>query len=68
MFKIFKRITVRDILVRQLEEARVGALEAEAAAERYDSLATMYRGRIERICHQLCIDPKNLNGGTPVKN
>lgn len=50
MFNVIFRIpTARKIAMRQLEDAERAALEHEAAAEHHDALATMYRGRVERL-------------------
>lgn len=45
----FRRLTARDIITRQHDEAMVLALEHEAAAEHHAALAQMYRERIERL-------------------
>ncbi len=45
----FKMPSAEDIRKKQLEEAERASLEHEAAAEHHDALATMYRGRVERL-------------------
>jgi len=45
----FKQPTAEQIRQVQLEQAERMALEHESAAEHHDALATMYRGRIERL-------------------
>lgn len=46
---IFRIPAARKIAMRHLEDAERHALEHEAAAEHHDALATMYRGRVERL-------------------
>lgn len=46
---LFKRITASQVHTRQLEDARVQALEARCAAEYYAALASMYEARVERL-------------------
>lgn len=46
---LFRRLTARDIIAQQHDEAEVLALEHEAAAEHHAALAQMYRERIERL-------------------
>lgn len=46
---VFRIPSAQRIARRQLEEAERHLLEYEAAAEYYDALATMCRGRIERL-------------------
>lgn len=46
---VFRIPAAQKIAQRQLEEAERLLLEHEAAAEHHDALATMYRGRIERL-------------------
>ena len=46
---IFRIHAAQKIAQRQLEEAERLLLEHEAAAEHHDALATMYRGRIDRL-------------------
>ena len=49
MINIFRTPNAAMIAQRQLEEAERLALEHEAAAEHHDALATMYRGRADRL-------------------
>lgn len=45
----FKLPTTEKIRAKQIDEAERLALEHEAAAEYSDAMATMYRGRVQRL-------------------
>lgn len=49
---LFKKVPPSTVVDEQLHEAKIKALEHEAAAEYYSALAAMYRARIERLEHQ----------------
>ena len=49
LLNLFRAPSAEEIHTDQLEDARRLALEHEAAAEHHDALATMYRGRIQRL-------------------
>lgn len=46
---LFTKVQPSKVIEDQLHEARIQALEHEAAAEHHAALAKMYRDRIERL-------------------
>lgn len=47
--RIFREITPEALAKKQLNDAKLQLLEAEAHKEYYDSLCSMLNGRIERL-------------------
>ena len=46
---MFRKLTLADIFKQDIAAAEVLAHDHEKAAEHHDALATMYRGRVERL-------------------
>ena len=46
---MFRKLTLADIIKQDIAAAEVLAHDHEKAAEHHDALATMYRGRVERL-------------------
>lgn len=53
MFKFLRKPTINEFIDHSIDEAERNALLHEAMAEQHDAMATMYRGRIERLKAQL---------------
>ena len=49
---IFARIQPSKVIEDQLHDAKIQALQHEAASEHHAALALMYRSRVERLQHE----------------
>lgn len=66
MFSLFRKITAAEMLQQQQEDAHKAYLEHLVQAENHQTLAEMYKARMERVSKMINANDPNVDLPQPI--